>query len=50
MFKANAGAPNTRYLQKMEAPKKDENNEFRAKFMVRRPLMHPRSLARPLPG
>ena len=34
MFKANAGAPNTRYLQKMDEPKKDENKEFRGKFAM----------------
>ena len=34
MFKANAGAPNTKYLQKLDAPKKDENKEFRGKFMM----------------
>lgn len=34
MFKANAGAPNTKYLQKLDEPKKDENKEFRGKFMM----------------
>jgi hypothetical protein len=35
MFSANAGAPNKRYLQKLEEPKKQENKAFRAKFLVR---------------
>ena len=34
MFKANAGAPNTKYLQKLDEPKKDENKEFRGKFLM----------------
>lgn len=34
MFKANAGAPNTKYLQKLDEPKKDENKDFRGKFMM----------------
>jgi hypothetical protein len=33
MFAATAG-PNKKYLQKMEAPKKDEKKQFRAKFLM----------------